>query len=391
MNLSELFVGTYAQVYSLSCMLLILVMMFMMSLRLLWDRKRKAYMTLTVSLVVIMVQHVLLIVLAVHREPAVSWIGSAEQLLKVVSFLMLNRAIYQLYNSTRARDTLYFYSLLLVTLLFAAGQFQIPNWLEGTEKQIRLLQHLGLEIYLFVLILLSLLILPPRIGQAVKFQAATIAYLLCHIASIVNRYLMDEPLLFFNLVEYYVPLFYYFILFLFLFDRIVELMHTIYRSSITDGLTGLYNRKFLIKRISQYTARELPVSVLFFDIDNFKKLNDTRGHQAGDDALRRVAQVLLEETEQIGIVGRYGGEEMVVLLTDSKVKAGDLAEHLRQRIEQSVGVTVSVGYSKFRGGQTTEDLLREADTAMYSAKTTGKNKVVKYTKSLTKNQKGLEA
>src|SRR5690606_19314217 len=101
-------------------------------------------------------------------------------------------------------------------------------------------------------------------------------------------------------------------------------------------LTGLYNRKFLIKRVSQYTARELPVSILFFDIDNFKKLNDTRGHQAGDDALRRVAHILLEESEQIGIVGRYGGEEMVILVTDPSVKPGNLAEQIRLRIEQEV-------------------------------------------------------
>lgn len=384
MNLSELFVGTYAQVFSLSCMLLILIMMLIMSLRLLWDRKRKAYMTLTVSLSVVIVQHLLLIVLAVQSVPSFPWIGFTEQLMKVVSYILLNMAIYQLYNSTRARDTLYFYSLLLVTLLLTVVQFQIPNWLQGTPKQVLLLQNIGMELYLFVLILLSLIVLPPRIGQAFKYQAATIAYLLCHVAYIVNRYVVEERLLFLNLVEYYIPLLYFFILFLFLFDRIVELMHTIYRSSITDGLTGLYNRKFLIKRISQYTARELPVSILFLDIDNFKKLNDTRGHQAGDDTLRRVAHVLLEEGEQIGVVGRYGGEEMVVLVTDASVKPGVLAEHIRQQIEQSVGVTVSIGYSKYRQGQTAEELLREADQAMYSAKTTGKNKVVKFTKSLAK-------
>lgn len=358
--------------------------MLIMSLRLLWDRWRRAYLTLTVSLTAIIVQHLLLIVTAVTSGAHVIWIGYAEQLLKVVSYILLSLAIYQLYNSTRKRDSLYFYSLLLVTLLLAVVQFQIPNWLQGAPEQVQLLQNIGLELYLFALILGSLFVLPPRIGQAIKYQAATITYLLCHVAHIMNRYVVDAPLLFLNLVEYYFPLLYFFILFMFLFDRIVELMHTIYRSSITDGLTGLYNRKFFVKRVSQYTARELPVSVLFFDIDNFKKLNDTHGHQAGDEALRQVAQVLLEDSEQIGVVGRYGGEEMVILITNDSIKPGELAEQIRQRIEHSVGVTVSIGYSKYHSGQTADELIREADQAMYIAKTTGKNKVVKFTKSMAK-------
>ncbi|WP_246067580.1 GGDEF domain-containing protein [Paenibacillus koleovorans] len=384
MNLSELFVGTYAQVYALSCMLIILLLMFFMSLRLLVDRKRKAYMTLSVSLAAVIFQHVLLIVLALQDEAFNQWLYSAEQLLKVVSFIFLNMAVYQLYNSTKKRDTLYFYSLLLVTLLLFAMQTQIPGWLSGSPEQIRLLQHIGLELYLFGLILLGLALLPHRVGQSGKYKAAMIAYLICQLAHIVNRYVVETPMDGLRVVENFLPIIVYFILFLFVFDRVVELMQTIYRSSITDGLTGLYNRKYLLKRVVQYTARDLPVSILFFDIDNFKTLNDTRGHQAGDDALRRVAQVLVEESDEIGIVGRYGGEELVVLVTDSSIKPGVLAEKMRVRVERDVGVTVSAGYSKYRDGMTAEELVREADAAMYSAKTTGKNKVVKYTKSLAK-------
>ncbi len=384
LNLSELFVGTYAQVYALSCMLIILLLMFFMSLRLLVDRKRKAYMTLSVSLAAVIFQHVLLIVLALQDEAFNQWLYSAEQLLKVVSFIFLNMAVYQLYNSTKKRDTLYFYSLLLVTLLLFAMQTQIPGWLSGSPEQIRLLQHIGLELYLFGLILLGLALLPHRVGQSGKYKAAMIAYLICQLAHIVNRYVVETPMDGLRVVENFLPIIVYFILFLFVFDRVVELMQTIYRSSITDGLTGLYNRKYLLKRVVQYTARDLPVSILFFDIDNFKTLNDTRGHQAGDDALRRVAQVLVEESDEIGIVGRYGGEELVVLVTDSSIKPGVLAEKMRVRVERDVGVTVSAGYSKYRDGMTAEELVREADAAMYSAKTTGKNKVVKYTKSLAK-------
>jgi diguanylate cyclase (GGDEF)-like protein len=342
-------------------------------------------MTLTVAMLAIILQHLLLILLAVHPDMRLPWISLCEQLLTVISFITLNMAIYQLYNSTKTRDTLYFYSLLLVTLLLAFIQLQIPNWLQGTERQVQLLQNIGLELYLFILVLIALVVIPPRIGQSLKYQTAIIGYLLCHIAHILNQYVMEEPILMLSLVEYYVPILQYFILFLFLFDRIVELMHTIYRSSITDGLTGLYNRKYVIKRISQYTARELPVFIMFCDIDNFKKLNDTRGHQAGDNSLRQVAQILLEESEQNGVVGRYGGEEMIILVTDNSVKPGELGEKIRQRVEQEAGVTVSIGYSKYRQGQTAEELIREADQAMYHAKSTGKNKVVKFSKSMAKS------
>jgi diguanylate cyclase (GGDEF)-like protein len=84
------------------------------------------------------------------------------------------------------------------------------------------------------------------------------------------------------------------------------------------------------------------------------------------------------------MAGRYGGEEMVVLVTDHSVKPGEMAEQIRARIEQEAEVTVSIGFSKYRKGQTAEELIREADHAMYNAKTNGKNKVVKFTKSMAK-------
>ncbi|UJF31537.1 GGDEF domain-containing protein [Paenibacillus hexagrammi] len=155
-------------------------------------------------------------------------------------------------------------------------------------------------------------------------------------------------------------------------------MQAIYNSSITDGLTRLYNRKYFYNRVTQHVQRHLPISVLFSDIDNFKKLNDTQGHQKGDEVLKQVAQILKDEVEEYGIAGRYGGEEMVVMVTDPGIKMDAFAERVRKRIESETIVTASIGYSKYKKGLSAEELIKQADEAMYKAKTTGKNKVVKY-------------
>lgn len=150
-----------------------------------------------------------------------------------------------------------------------------------------------------------------------------------------------------------VPVFFYIVLFLFIVERVIEIMQAIYNSSITDGLTKLYNRKYFYKRVSQYVLQKIPVSVLFSDIDNFKKLNDTKGHAMGDQVLKQVAQIIREEAEEIGVCGRYGGEEMVVLVTDVEVDAGELAERIRARVESETIVTVSMGLAAYHKGVST--------------------------------------
>jgi diguanylate cyclase (GGDEF)-like protein len=153
-------------------------------------------------------------------------------------------------------------------------------------------------------------------------------------------------------------------------------MQAIYNSSIRDGLTQLYNRKYFYNRVGQHIAARIAISVIFSDIDNFKKLNDTKGHHMGDQVLKQVAGILKEEADQIGICGRYGGEEMVVLVTDTETDPAELAERIRARIEAETIVTVSMGFSRYRKNVTADELIKQADEAMYKAKTSGKNKVV---------------
>ncbi|MEI7028111.1 GGDEF domain-containing protein [Paenibacillus sp. y28] len=377
-QLLTLFTGSTGHIFSYSSIILILAMMIVMSVRLYLSRRRIAYLSLTVSIATIIIQYLLLIGLELWSQGYNEWLDFCARLLQVISFILINTGIYQLYNSTKRKQSLYFWISMGLAVLIGALHFLVPLWLDGSEMQMRLLQNIWLDLYLFILILTSYYFISPWISQLLKYQTSLILYFAVHTASVVNTYLLADHSTALTAIQDFLPIFYYFMLFLILFERTVELLQAIYQSSITDGLTGLYNRRFFYRRVSQYVARGIPVYIIFSDIDNFKKLNDTRGHQMGDDMLKKVAQIMSEESEDIGVSGRYGGEEMVMLVTDASQKIDAIAERFRRRVEEETIVTVSVGVSLWKNGVSAEELIKQADEAMYRAKTTGKNKVVKF-------------
>lgn len=168
---------------------------------------------------------------------------------------------------------------------------------------------------------------------------------------------------------------------------------TLHRISTLDGLTGVSNRRHfddtLLLEWRRAARKEVPLSLLMFDIDFFKPFNDASGHQAGDDCLRAVAQALQDSLHRASdLVARYGGEEFAVLLPEcAEEQARTLAEILRARIEglrypheaaPAGVVTVSVGVAAAvpSKGLSPEDLVRRADEALYEAKRRGRNRVV---------------
>ena len=152
-----------------------------------------------------------------------------------------------------------------------------------------------------------------------------------------------------------------------------------------DSLTGIYNRRkiedILILEVERARRYGKPLSVLFIDIDNFKEINDTYGHKRGDQVLRRVASLIRQELRSTDCVGRFGGEEFLVVLPETKPEeAVKVAERIRRIIERTdfggVRVTVSIGVTGYRDGETHMDILERVDSAMYKAKADGKNRVV---------------
>jgi diguanylate cyclase (GGDEF)-like protein len=164
--------------------------------------------------------------------------------------------------------------------------------------------------------------------------------------------------------------------------------------AITDQLTGLYNFGYFRDRLREERARATRthrlLSLILFDIDHFKMYNDTNGHPAGNDVLKRIARVLREEAGELDVVARYGGEEMAIILPESSRKeAFDLAERIRRRVESTTfprmesqpggRLTLSAGVATYPvDAASSSELIRRADESLYAAKRAGRNRTVAY-------------
>ena len=171
---------------------------------------------------------------------------------------------------------------------------------------------------------------------------------------------------------------------------------TLQEENITDPLMGIFNRRYLDRRLNEEVLRSkrysLPLSVLLLDIDYFKKINDTYGHQIGDFVLKEVGKLIVSLVREVDIVVRYGGEEILIICTHtSDSNALILAERLRQKVEgfemalpdirdksqRPIRITVSIGVAGL--SQTTLDyhkLIEDVDRALYTAKKKGRNVVI---------------
>jgi len=155
--------------------------------------------------------------------------------------------------------------------------------------------------------------------------------------------------------------------------------------SNTDFLTNLYNRRALFEKldyeISRSARNKQAVSVLLLDIDHFKQINDTHGHLTGDQVLSGVAGVIKKSVRMTDIVGRYGGEEFLVVFPECSLNNGlTIAEKIRQNIQTSefvpgLRVTVSGGLVEFKN-ETIDELVERADIYLYQAKRGGRNRIV---------------
>jgi two-component system cell cycle response regulator len=162
--------------------------------------------------------------------------------------------------------------------------------------------------------------------------------------------------------------------------------------AITDALTGLFNRRYMENHLSalieQATGRGKPLALMALDIDHFKSINDTYGHDAGDDVLREFALRIKRSIRGIDLACRSGGEEFVIVMPETDLTvAAMVAERLRRRIaaepfsinqgERSIPVTLSIGLAALRGANDgSASLLKRADQALYRAKREGRNRVV---------------
>lgn len=166
------------------------------------------------------------------------------------------------------------------------------------------------------------------------------------------------------------------------------------RFAFTDFLTGLKTRGYFEQQleleIKRAERKRTPIALLMLDIDHFKQLNDTYGHHVGDQVLRDVSAVLTKDMREIDTAARYGGEEFVIVLPETNTAgAMQVAHRVRRAVEQAkffagsprqvANLTISIGVAIFdQDAQSKRELIEAADTALYSAKSQGRNQVIAY-------------
>ena len=172
----------------------------------------------------------------------------------------------------------------------------------------------------------------------------------------------------------------------------IEMFQKMEELSNVDGLTGLYNRRcfnnMLEQKIGEASRMKVQLSTIMLDIDHFKNVNDTYGHKAGDDVIRFISRTIKNSVRKVDFAARYGGEEFVILLYNASIEdAASIAEKIRMIVRDSsvnadgvhLNVTISLGVSSYPlPSMSSEDLIKNADTALYYSKEHGRNKVSVY-------------
>jgi diguanylate cyclase (GGDEF)-like protein len=183
----------------------------------------------------------------------------------------------------------------------------------------------------------------------------------------------------------------------------IQRIYILEQENTNDPLMGIYNRRYLERRLNEEVNRSkrynLSLSLLMLDVDYFKKVNDTYGHQAGDTVLKKLAQIIVDLARETDFVARYGGEEIVIVLPNTSISAAAfMAERCRNQVSKKLiigsdesggkridGITVSIGVSSIRDEKSDMNkLIENADIALYQAKERGRDQVVVYDPNLSK-------
>ncbi|MUT66267.1 GGDEF domain-containing protein [Paenibacillus sp. NEAU-GSW1] len=371
--------GPNGQLISSASVIVILVLMLFMSMRLYASyRNKRIYRLLTSTLPLFIIQQLLLAWLSYPEQEKPPWLHLTATMMQIVSFIIINFVFMKLYTHRSAQlKSIPFIVMISLTFVIAGAHyafFPVSAEAIAAGEQYR---FLGLDFYSLVV---TFLILLDTKGTEMntRYSASLITYFIVELSRIADGYVFHGSVGWLMLISHLLPIVYFTQLFLLLFEWVIERLLSTYQSSITDGLTGLYNRRHFNMKADQLLKRTSNVAVIFCDIDNFKKLNDTQGHHKADGVLKQVSEIIKEESNGIGTAGRYGGEELLACIGTDRVKPERVAESIRKRVELETIVTISVGVSTTKDARSVQELVKLADEAMYYSKTNGKNKVTMF-------------
>ncbi|BBH19364.1 hypothetical protein Back11_07090 [Paenibacillus baekrokdamisoli] len=376
MTIVQWLAGSTGQIFASACVMTILVLMLFMAVRLYKSyRRNKTHRLLIFTLPIVLFQNGALIILTFPSMSHSPYLYLIHSFTGLLSFIIINFVFMKLYTqpTTRLKGMpflLMFIGLVLITAAQIAYQPDMLNHPVGQEG----LELLAIDFYGLVLNFAILLNL-RGIDQRFSYSASLIVYFVYQLSRLSDNYVFHGKIPMLVVLSHLLPVVYYTLLFLLLFEWVIERLLLTFQSSITDGLTSLYNRRHFNKKAEQLLRQTKRIAIIFCDIDNFKKLNDTQGHHKADGVLKQVADIIKEETAGIGAAGRYGGEELLGLVAAPGIKAEVVAEAIRSRVEKETMVTISVGVSISTEGSPVDEVVKQADEMMYKSKTSGKNKV----------------
>lgn len=360
--------------FSVYCLIYLMFIMIILSIRVYTRQRSFAYILFSIGLALVLIDRIVMLsdlsnTLAPHH-----WFGISRASMLALSYILLNLAVLRLYKRMNRRARNRFAVLIGGIPVIAIICFA---WVQEDQSMHSL--YLPIILYQMVAAILCYMWIAPRINQKIHYILSLLTYNIYLLIVMIDAYIYDDSNPFLLSVKHLVALLFYSILFLIFFERIIENLQSTYRTSITDGLTGLYNKRYMYQRMNQwFNHRNRFGALIFCDLDNFKKLNDTEGHLYADEVLKQTAQIIREEVDEYGIAGRFGGEELIAFITNKHISPLDLAETIRVRIEQETGVTGSFGISIHKNHVSVDEFVQQADEAMYSSKQRGKNRITTF-------------
>lgn len=281
--------------------------------------------------------------------------------------------VSQIYNVGYTQDLIYIFRniinfFFLLTAYFWAGRHYKNILNLVSDKTIR---YMALYPALAFLLLVTNFTTPARISKLDNFN--TIYHMILFLLFIVVGYILV-------------------LLGIASASKIVSMQYSMEKLEIiskTDSLTGLYNRRYIIEKLENelinYNASRKKFSIILADIDYFKNINDSFGHDCGDHVLKMVSQNLRDAVQENGILSRWGGEEFLILLPETELDdASILANKIRNICEEKITdyyglqipVTLTFGVASNEYNETIDDTIKKADSALYKGKDTGRNCVV---------------
>ncbi|MFD0588147.1 GGDEF domain-containing protein [Paenibacillus sp. GCM10027627] len=388
MTIIQWLTGPNGQLFSSSSVIVVLALMLFMSIKLYVSyRNKQTYRLLITGISLVFARQCALVALAFPGWSLSPWIYLFSNVLHIVSFIIINFVFMKLYTYGSARLRIVPFAIMsFLTVALAIIQVGIQPFDSGGTHPGAFAFPL-LDVYSIVVTLIILLATRSADMNS-KYYASLIVFIVYELVRIADAYVFHGSQSWLLMLSVLLPIVYFFLLFMLLFEWVIERLMSTYQSSIVDGLTGLYNRRHFNLKAEGLLERSKGIAVIFCDIDNFKRLNDTQGHHKADGVLKRVAEIIKEESSGIGAAGRYGGEELLACIGTDRVKPDIVAESIRRRVETETIVTISVGFSTTKDCSSVQEMIKKADEAMYFSKTTGKNKVTSY-KAIPASMKGM--